>query len=255
MEKQMVKINSCNVTQCSYNKHNSCHTMAITVGGPSDPCPCCDTYLESSQKGGIMDVQVTTNALLLDERNIERLFACGLDGLIVSYDRHHGDALNRDYRLVEHNIRQVLDHRTSIGSTRPWVRIQGSTQEENRDEIAKDLRLSFPEVERIDVNKIHIFDYDQDCYPGLTENNDLLPCNYPLQRLAVYWNGDVTACCMDYNNLFNFGNAGTESMAEIWNSERVAGFRSMHADGRRSEINVCNRCLVAIQPKKVQVIR
>ena len=57
MEKEMVRITSCNVTECAYNKHNACHTLAITVGGPSDPCPSCDTYLSTSQKGGIMDVQ------------------------------------------------------------------------------------------------------------------------------------------------------------------------------------------------------
>ena len=208
----------------------------------------CITY---AKKSGILDVQVTTNATLLDQNIIERLFQSGLDGLIVSYDRHHGDAVSGyDYNKVEKSIRRLLDQRAKIARTQPWIRIQASIEGGNRDEITEELKTLFPEANSIDVNKIHIFDYDQECYPGLTENNDLFPCNYPMQRIAIYWNGDVTACCMDYNNLFEFGNVNTQSISEIWNSDKVASFRNMHSDGRRSEINVCNRCLVAIKPKK-----
>lgn len=208
----------------------------------------CVSYAKDS---GIIDVQVTTNATLLNSDNIERLFDSRLDGLIVSYDRHHGDALNQNYyQDVEKNLRLILDHRAQSTGTLPWVRIQASTNDENREEISKTLRALFPEADSIDVNKIHIFDYDQECYPGLTDNSELLPCNYPMQRLAIYWNGDVTSCCMDYNNRFNFGNAGDQMVYEIWNSEKAAHFRKMHASGRRSEIEICNRCLVAIRPKK-----
>jgi len=207
----------------------------------------CITYAKQS---GILDVQVTTNATLLNKNNVESLFHSGLDGLIVSYDRHHGDAVTGyDYNNVEQNIRCVLDHRVKLATKRPWVRIQASIEEGNRDKIAEELKTLFPEANSIDVNKIHIFDYDLECYAGLTENNDLLPCNYPMQRMAIYWNSDVTACCMDYNNLFKFGNVNSQTISEIWNSDKVAGFRNMHSDGRRSEIKVCNRCLVAIKPK------
>jgi radical SAM protein with 4Fe4S-binding SPASM domain len=208
----------------------------------------CITYAKQS---GILDVQVTTNATLLNQNNIASLFQSGLDGLIVSYDRHHRDAVSGyDYNNVEKNIRCVLDHRAKLASTRPWVRIQASIEDGSRDEITEELKTLFPEANSIDVNKIHIFDYEQESYPGLTEKNDLLPCNYPMQRLAIYWNGDVTACCMDYNNLFEFGNVNTQTMYEIWNSDKVKKFRNMHIDGRRLELKVCNRCLVAIKPKQ-----
>lgn len=93
MEKQMVKINSCNVTQCSYNKHNSCHTMAITVGGPSDPCPCCDTYLESSQKGGIMDVQGGIGACKVENCSYNQSLECTASGVDVGMHQSHPDCV------------------------------------------------------------------------------------------------------------------------------------------------------------------
>ena len=56
MKNEMSRIASCNVTECSYNRHNSCHTMAITVGGP-EACPQCDTYVHSASKGGVQDLK------------------------------------------------------------------------------------------------------------------------------------------------------------------------------------------------------
>ena len=203
-----------------------------------------------AKKAGILDLQVTTNATLLNDGNIDRLFSSGLDGLIVSYDRHHGDASGcGDYRKVEGTIRQILDYRVQNSSARPWVRIQASLDQGDRAAVKEQLSALFPEADAIDVNKIHIFEYGQECYPGQNEQFDLLPCNYPMQRMAVYWNGDVTACCMDYNNLFQFGNADRQTIREIWNSARVANFRDMHSSGRRAELVVCDLCLVAITPK------
>ncbi len=48
----MSKIIKCNAEECSYNKQQQCHALAITVGDDSQPR--CDTFLSSSQKGGDM---------------------------------------------------------------------------------------------------------------------------------------------------------------------------------------------------------
>ena len=212
----------------------------------------CISYAKAA---GIMDLQITTNATLLTEDNYDPLLDSGLDGLIVSYDHHHkespGDSY--DFRRVETNIQQFLEHREAVGSTTPWVRIQASIEDGEPEIIKAEIRQKFPEAECIAVNRIHAFDYKEEAYPDLLKNYDLLPCNYPMQRLTVYWNGDVTVCCMDYNNRFNFGNVNQQSIHEIWNSAKFLGFRESHTGKLRSELPICNRCLVAIKPKGGQV--
>src|SRR5689334_12023902 len=61
MEKQMTRITECEVTDCAYNKHKSCHTLAITIGGP-EICPQCDTYVTSDQAAGILDMKAGVGA-------------------------------------------------------------------------------------------------------------------------------------------------------------------------------------------------
>src|SRR5690348_15093504 len=93
MEKPMVKITSCEVTDCSYNKHNACHTLAITVGGPSDPCPSCDTYVHSSQKGGVMDVQGGIGACKVEICSYNTALECSAPSVTVGKHQSHPDCL------------------------------------------------------------------------------------------------------------------------------------------------------------------
>lgn len=46
----MSKIARCSVEQCSYNRDQQCHALAITVGDNDDPK--CDTFLPAGTKGG-----------------------------------------------------------------------------------------------------------------------------------------------------------------------------------------------------------
>ena len=91
MEKEMVKISSCDVVDCSYNKHNACHTLAITVGGPGDPCPNCDTYMHGNQKGGIVDVQGGIGACKVENCSFNQSLECSAPSVKVGMHESHPD--------------------------------------------------------------------------------------------------------------------------------------------------------------------
>ena len=52
---EMPTVMDCDATECAYNSGNMCHATAITIGGEADHR--CDTFCQSSAKGG--DLQVT----------------------------------------------------------------------------------------------------------------------------------------------------------------------------------------------------
>ena len=47
---EMAKVTECDATECSYNWDKMCHALAITIGDEAGPM--CDTFCQSSQKGG-----------------------------------------------------------------------------------------------------------------------------------------------------------------------------------------------------------
>lgn len=92
MVKEMPKIKSCEETDCSYNKHNSCHAFAITVGG-EESCPMCDTYLSSPKRGGIVDVRGGVGACKVSSCSHNDSFECGAATISIAKHKGHPDCM------------------------------------------------------------------------------------------------------------------------------------------------------------------
>jgi len=69
-----------------------------------------------------------------------------------------------------------------------------------------------------------------------------MPCPYPWQYVVVQWNGDVVACCRDYNARLVMGNVRETSLVEIWGGEAYRNLREQHRSGRFGENGTCRVC-------------
>ncbi|MBF0166027.1 MAG: SPASM domain-containing protein [Alphaproteobacteria bacterium] len=67
-------------------------------------------------------------------------------------------------------------------------------------------------------------------------------CPEVFDKLSVNWNGKVTACCMDSNDLMVIGDITTQPLLDIWQSERMQEFRSLLADMRHDDMELCKHC-------------
>lgn len=68
-------------------------------------------------------------------------------------------------------------------------------------------------------------------------------------------NGDVVACCADWNKATAIGNIHEERFSEIWRGERLRAFRRMHLEGRRTENPSCAGCwFLGTQPDNLDAI-
>lgn len=65
--------------------------------------------------------------------------------------------------------------------------------------------------------------------------------------MYVKHNGDVYPCCQSYMlGGKPVGRIGETPLAEIWNSSELERMRSLHAEGRAGEIDICARCCTTI---------
>ncbi len=90
MTQNMATIKECSVTDCAYNKHNSCHTLAITVGGPEE-CPHCDTYTVSAHSGGIMDTRGGVGACKVASCSFNNSLECSAHSIAIGWHANHPD--------------------------------------------------------------------------------------------------------------------------------------------------------------------
>ena len=69
-----------------------------------------------------------------------------------------------------------------------------------------------------------------------------MPCPFPWQYLVIQWNGDVVACCRDYNGTLKMGNVMDDTLKDIWNGEAYTIFREKMASGEGLS-HFCKECL------------
>ena len=72
------------------------------------------------------------------------------------------------------------------------------------------------------------------------------PCRVILDGLWVLSDGRVVACCEDWNGLDCVGNVREETLAQIWNGDRIKRFRDKHLSDKKKDIAVCSKCQVSL---------
>ena len=228
--------------------------IKLQVRGESFLNPKLFECISYAKKKGVMDVQLTTNGTFLSEENINKILDSELDIIILSVDSNHESSYDKKYEkksysIVEQNIKRLLNIRNQKKQKRPWVRLKTSVFENKMDVYQKaknDIKKSFSEADAIIISRIHNLKNDMPAYPDLFDNYIMEPCSYLMQRLTIFWNGDITVCCMDYNNQFQLGNIYNNSIEDIWMSDKLNRFRLLHANNKRKSMEICKNCHACI---------
>lgn len=88
MAMKMPKVLDCTVGECAYNKTMVCHAMAITVGGES---PICDTFLNLTKKGGVMDMIAGVGACKEFDCMFNKSLECQSEGIHIAHHLGHAE--------------------------------------------------------------------------------------------------------------------------------------------------------------------
>lgn len=79
-------------------------------------------------------------------------------------------------------------------------------------------------------------------------------CAYPFQSLGVFWNGEVTLCCDDYNGELVIGDLRQQTLSEIFNGEKAQKIRSEMNKGVLS-MPRCQACQGKVMNKEGKILK
>ena len=88
---------------------------------------------------------------------------------------------------------------------------------------------------------LHNFLYGRS-YNKVNKTNERVVCERPTKTVIIRWNGDVVACCFDFDSVMVLGNVRENTIQEIVNSERYQNFCNKLKRRRYNQLPYCNIC-------------
>ena len=70
-------------------------------------------------------------------------------------------------------------------------------------------------------------------------------CARVVNGMTIRYNGDVVLCCFDPFGEVTFGNLNTETIEEVWQSEKHQEYQMMHKQGKGNDLLKCEHCTEA----------
>jgi len=206
-----------------------------------------------AKKFGI-EVGLSTNATLLDSRNVAEIMASGLDRIIISLDGATKETYERVRRYgdYEHTLANVLDFLDAkkLIDRKPYVTIQLIRMKDTEKEIQRFCEMFRP----LPVNEICIKDLDT--WTGkigsinelrvesfVSKRVNRVACGLLWYSMAIYADGRVVPCCRDFDAEYVLGDASSDRLSNIWNGSRMKMIRKTHVGGDYMGVELCRSCL------------
>lgn len=194
-----------------------------------------------AKERGVLDVQLNTNATLLEPDKAQALMDAGLDWLIISVD----GATKATYEKIrtggnfetvcKNTLRTCLHYTVDNG---PKTRVQICEQPDNKHEIEEWKRLFSPLATETRVGKL----FDPQGKYGYELEKAKKFCPSFWRRLTIDWRGNIYPCPADYLGKMCLGNVNKDSLIGAWHSDHMSYFRCQLAKYGRKGVVICSKC-------------
>lgn len=200
---------------------------------------------------------ISTNGSMLTGENARKLRDSGLDEIIISVDACDSENVYAQIRtggnlknLIE-NIEKLL---ADCGNLKVFLQFIDLY-------INKGEKRGFLEKWKscnIEISCLYSW---ANQIPALNLASDNLspvrgkvrkPCADLWNKVAIHWNGVVSACCFDFSDTIHLGDCKAQSLYEIWNGKAAKKLRNEHLDGIYRA--VCTECDAWAEPDEYEAM-
>ncbi len=196
------------------------------------------------------EIEISTNAALLDQEKIEKLAKIKLTELRISMFGFYGDTYKRfmptlNREKVLQNIKTIAEIFKDSQTKRSIVVIDDGTIEEvefnEMQDFVEKLGYQFCRWGFLDRAK-NVAKKSNNFY-----NDSVNFCEQfrPSERIHILANGDVIFCCQDWSNEFKVGNIHDSTIKEIWNGKIYQNLRDSLFSNDKKAPELCCNCKLA----------
>jgi len=190
-------------------------------------------------------LHITNNGNVISESHMKGLIECGLDSIIFSmqgataeeyeYMRRRGS-----YSKLYNNIMKLLELRGD--EDKPFIRVSSTISERDSDEsVQKFIDYWKNIVDAVGIGRTNMVRIDGK-KPKWAKYS---PCTEVYQKLSVDYDGKVSACCGDYDNLLTIGDLSEpySSLSKIWDvNSKLTWIRNTLKEMNHKQFTLCKDC-------------
>lgn len=214
------------------------------------------------KKNPKQEVEFSTNASLLTEEKGKKLIQSGLDIINLSLDANSKE--------VYEKIRIGLNYERTMKNIYDFLEMFGKSK--NKKPLAKIQLIRLPENEKEwhgFINKwqeyaknkpyIELYIKEMGDWGGYLQKEKeskgnfyiKVCCGAPFDSLDIFWNGEASFCCLDYDGKLKVGDVRKQSLREIWHSQKIKEIRKKFILNDYKELPFCLSCETATTYRKI----
>jgi len=225
-------------------------------------------FLTMAKKDGHL-LHLNTNGQLLNEPFIEELINSGLDSIKFSFqgvDQKTYQEMRQDSSFIQLVENIKIMHKIRGEQTLPYIHISTTTTYETDDEIKRFKEGINPycdlvtagktKLEHIEIKKTKLNKMQKELLSELKNKESmteerLKKCPEVFGKVSIDWDGQITACCSDYNREMIIGDIKRDSLYNIFHNDIAKKYRRILRKKEFEKIPHCSRCfdIMSIQGK------
>lgn len=208
------------------------------------------------ERQAVRGLNVSTNAVLMDEEKAKALLASALTWVAVSMDGATADTyeamrVGACFEQVSANVRRLLELNRQTPRELPTIAIQVIATRTTAPEFER-LVAYWREIAGDAPNVlIELKPYttwagqvqDKELHPSDTRHDFLyLNCGRPHGTMVINADGRLALCCYDVQGTYDLGDANDTPLQELWQGQQLSELRRRLATGCAGDLPLCRGC-------------
>ena len=213
-------------------------------------------------------VHFNTNGLLLDEEMISKIIEIKIDSVKFSFqgidNLTYGEMRKGgSYTQLLSAIKTMHEMRGE-GKT-PYISVTTSITYESEEEVARfksevgpycdEIGVGRTKMQHVDIARMGLSEersriYEQFMKEDRRNIQHMAVCPEIWDKLSVNWDGSVSACCQDYDNLMLVGDIMQYDLHEIFCGAKEKYYREILKNSDYDELILCRNCYEYIPLKR-----
>ena len=221
--------------------------VGLDLYGESLLHPKATDMIRYAKEKGLL-THISTNITNMDEKKAKKIIESGLDMIILSFDGTNKETYEKirkggKYWDTLENLLTFLKVKKEMKSKTPFTVIQmiymKYTQEQVID-FQKKFQSSSANIVRL--KPFITLDRSKTWMSTFSPTISKKPCIMLWRTLTIFWDGDVSTCCYDYDKKYILGNVNRKTIRELWNGKPMIALRKKHLEENDQEVSLCKDC-------------